>query len=58
VGAWVQQWGEHVQVLAPASLRRDLAKLGAWLSETYRAPLLARDGRPAGRRPAPRARTR
>jgi predicted DNA-binding transcriptional regulator YafY len=55
VGAWVQHWGEHVQVLAPASLRRDLAKLGAWLSETYRVPLLARDARPTGRRQAPRA---
>lgn len=39
VGAWVQGWGEHVRVEAPASLRRDLARLGRWLDETYRAPL-------------------
>jgi predicted DNA-binding transcriptional regulator YafY len=57
VAAWVQHWGEHVQVLAPASLQRDLAQLGAWLAETYRAPLRAADGggkHPTRRRVAPR----
>lgn len=56
VGAWVQHWGEHVQVLAPASLQRDLAKLGAWLSETYRAPLRAREPAAAAPRLASRKR--
>jgi len=44
-----------VQVLASASLRRDLAKLGAWLSETYRAPLRAHDAQPSARRISSRA---
>ena len=39
VGAWVQGWGEHVRVEAPASLRSELARLGRWLAETYRAPM-------------------
>lgn len=38
VAAWVQGWGEHVRVEAPASLRRELARLGQWLDETYRLP--------------------
>jgi predicted DNA-binding transcriptional regulator YafY len=60
VAAWVQGWGERVRVVAPASLRGELARLGAWLDETYRLPLPVRArtpaarARPGGRRhPAP-----
>jgi predicted DNA-binding transcriptional regulator YafY len=36
VASWVQSWGDGVEVLAPASLRRELGALGEWLSSTYR----------------------
>lgn len=39
VSAWVQGWGGHVRVEAPVSLRRELARLGRWLDETYRLPV-------------------
>ena len=32
---WVASWQEHVRVLAPARLRGDLKKYGAWLLEQY-----------------------
>ena len=55
VSAWVQGWGEHVRVLAPASLRSELARLGRWLGETYATP-----ARVAAREPleTPRSRRR
>ena len=35
VDAWVQSWGDQVEVHAPASVRRKLRALGGWLAETY-----------------------
>lgn len=46
VAAWVQGWGEHVRVESPASLRRDLERLGRWLEETYRLPVRVGEARP------------
>lgn len=46
VDAWVQSWGDGVEVLAPGSLRAKLRRLGAWMVETYGAPTAsARGGR-------------
>lgn len=35
VSSWVAGWREEVQVLGPAALRKELTKLGAWLTSTY-----------------------
>ena len=35
VTAWVASWREHVEVLAPESLRAELRALAAWLGRTY-----------------------
>ncbi|MFH1807646.1 MAG: WYL domain-containing protein [Pseudomonadota bacterium] len=35
VASWVASWRNNVEVLEPASLRQQLAKLGAWMTETY-----------------------
>ena len=39
VSAWVQSWGEHVQVEAPTSLRARMRELGEWLATAYREPV-------------------
>jgi predicted DNA-binding transcriptional regulator YafY len=41
IDSWVASWRTRVEVLAPRRLRADLARLGAWLSEKYREPLVA-----------------
>jgi proteasome accessory factor B len=56
VAAWVQGWGEHVRVEAPASLRAELARLGRWLEETYRSPLRVPAARKSASRRSPRSR--
>ncbi len=47
VANWVQSWGDGVEVLAPASLRRQQQELGQWLIDKYRD-----QARKAGRRSA------
>jgi predicted DNA-binding transcriptional regulator YafY len=37
VEAWVASWREHVEVLAPAGLRRRLMDYALWLTHTYKA---------------------
>jgi len=37
VSSWVASWRDHVEVIEPASLRKELAALGGWLQGTYRA---------------------
>ena len=36
VSSWVASWRQHVEVVAPASLRKELADLGRWMAEKYR----------------------
>lgn len=38
VTSWVASWRAGVEVLAPASLRQELAELGAWMQSTYAPP--------------------
>lgn len=35
VGAWVQGWGDGVEVLTPDSLRQQMQRLGTWMVDTY-----------------------
>lgn len=36
VGAWVQSWGEGVEVLEPEEMRGEMRELGEWLRARYR----------------------